>query len=105
MLFKMGKFRKGDTVVVISGKERGNRGVVLMSIPEKLSLVVEKIKVVRKHLRQNGNIPAGIIDKNLPILSAKVKMWCSSCSKGVKVGFRVQKDVKERFCSSCQASI
>jgi len=97
----MQRIRKGDEVVVISGRDKGKRGVVLARIDEQ-HLTVEGINVVKKHVRPNPmkGVPGGIVDKTLPIDISNVMLFNPSTSKGDRVGFKVVDGKKVRVFKS-----
>jgi large subunit ribosomal protein L24 len=98
----MRKIRKGDQVVVLSGRDKGRRGAVLQVLPEGL-LVVESINVVKKHQRGNpqGGQAGGIIDKTMPIRACKVALWNPSGTKADRVGVKTLTDGRKvRFFKS-----
>jgi len=85
----MQRIRKGDEVLVIAGRDKGKRGVVLARIDER-HVTVEGVNVVKKNVRPNPmkNVPGGIIDKTLPIDQSNLMLWNPATSKGEKVAFR-----------------
>lgn len=95
--------KKGDTVVVISGKDAGKRAKVLVALPQEQRVIVEGINMSTKHKKPSKNVQqGGIIHQESPIYSSKVMLWCDSCHKGVRVGKRVLEDnSKVRYCKSC----
>ena len=97
----MQRIRKGDEVVVISGRDKGKRGVVLARIDEQ-HLTVEGINVVKKHVRPNPmkGVPGGIVDKTLPIDISNVMLFNPATSKGDRVGFKVVDGKKVRVFKS-----
>jgi len=97
----MQRIRKGDEVVVISGRDKGKRGVVLARIDEQ-HLTVEGINVVKKHVRPNPmkGVTGGIVDKTLPIDISNVMLFNPSTSKGDRVGFKVVDGKKVRVFKS-----
>lgn len=98
----MKKIRKGDQVVVISGKDKGKRGTVL-SLIEEDKLVVEGVNVVRKHQRAipMRGINGGIIEKAMPIHSSNVGLYNPVTNKPDKIGFRLLGDGRKvRFFKS-----
>ena len=86
----MERIRKGDEVVVISGKDKGKRGVVLARV-DPMHLTVEGVGVVKKHVRPNPmkGVAGGIVDKTMPIDISNVMLFNPSTSKGDRVGFKV----------------
>jgi len=99
----MRKIRKGDQVVVLSGKDKGRRGAVV-SVPDADHVVVEGINVAKRHTRANpqANKPGGIVEKELPLHVSKVAVWNPAAKKADRVGFKVLADGKKvrRFTSN-----
>lgn len=94
----MNKIRKGDEIVVTTGKDKGRRGTVLKIFAD--TVLVEGINIARKHQKGNPNqgIEGGIIDKAMPVAISNVQVFNPSTSKGERVGIRVAEDgSKERF--------
>jgi len=89
----MDKIRKGDEVVVIAGRDKGKRGVVL-SRTDDSHLVVEGINLVKKHQRPNPmkGQTGGIVDKTMPIDQSNVMLFNPATGKGDRVGFKVLED-------------
>ncbi len=99
--------KKGDTVIVLSGKDKGKQGKVLEAMPETRKVVVEKINVVSRHTkpRQQGE-QGGIIKKEAPIDACKVMRVCPKCKKPTRPASKVGKDGKRvRVCKKCGAEI
>lgn len=99
--------KKGDTVVVLSGKDKGQRGKVLEAMPKAGKLVVEGINVVSRHTkpRKQGD-QGGIIKKEAPLYACKVMRVCPKCDKPTRPASRVQADgTKVRVCKKCGAEI
>ena len=98
--------KKNDTVVVLSGKDKGKKGKVLVAMPAKDMLVVEQVNVATCHTkpRRQGET-GGIVKKETPIRACKVALYCPKCDKGVRVGFKVDGDSKTRICRKCGAEI
>ena len=96
------KIRKGDNVIVLSGRDKGRRGAVLQVLPGALVLV-EGINRVKRHTRANpqANSPGGIVDKEMPMPLCKVALWNPAAKKGDRVGFKTLADGKKvRFFKS-----
>ena len=94
--------KKNDTVIVLSGKDKGVKGKVLMAMPRENKLVVEGVNVATVHqkVRKQGE-EGGIIRKETPIRADKVALYCSKCGKGVRIGFKVEGDSKVRVGRPC----
>ncbi len=96
------KIRKGDNVVVLSGRDKGRRGAVLKVLGDG-QVIVEGINKVKRHTRANpqSNSPGGIIDKEMPMPISKVALWNPAAKKGDRVGFKTLADGKKvRFFKS-----
>jgi len=98
----MNKIKKGDEVIVLTGKDKGKRGTVL-KIASEDKLLVEGINMVKKHQKPNPNkgIEGGIVEKQMPIQISNVAIYNSQTQKADRVGFRVLEDGKKvRFFKS-----
>lgn len=97
----MERIRKGDEVVVIAGRDKGKRGVVLARIDER-RVTVEGVNVVKKHVRPNPmkGVAGGIIDKTMPIDVSNVMLFNPQTKKGDRVGFKVVDGKKVRVFKS-----
>ena len=89
--------KKNDTVIVLSGKDKGKKGKVLVAMPRENKLVVEGVNVATVHqkARKQGD-ESGIIRKETPIRADKVALFCPKCNKGVRIGFKVEGGKKIR---------
>ena len=101
------KIRKNDTVIVITGKDRGKKGKVRFAHPEDKKIVIEGINFIKKHTRARGTArQAGIIDLEAPIDVSNVMFLCTKCNHPVHIGYRTLKDGKKvRICRSCNEVI
>ncbi len=99
--------RKGDMVVVISGKDKGNKGKVLKTIPTAGKVVVEGLNLVSRNMRPTKDIPQGKIAKReAPLLASKVMLICPSCHQPTKVAHRlIEGDKSVRSCRVCNEMI
>ncbi|GAW90899.1 50S ribosomal protein L24 [Calderihabitans maritimus] len=95
--------RKGDTVVVISGNDAGKRGKVLEVIPKKSRVIVEGVNIVKRHTRPTPQLPqGGIIEKEAPIHSSNVMIYCSKCGRPTRIGKKFLEDGRKvRICRKC----
>jgi len=89
----MNKIKKGDEVIVKTGKDKGRRGTVLQVL-ENGRVLVEGINIAKKHIKPNPNVgePGGIKDKAMPIDVSNVLVFNPKSKQGERVGFRVEKD-------------
>ena len=100
------KIRKDDTVVVLSGKDKGKQGKVLSADPKGMKVIVEGVNVATKHQKpRNQQEEGGIIKMETPIYVSKVQLYCPACKKGVRVGFKIADGKKTRVCKSCGAEL
>jgi len=98
----MRKLKKGDDVVVITGKDKGKRGTVLRVVDEK-RVVVEAVNMAKKHQKPNPNagVAGGIIEKEMPMDLSNVMLFNPATGKGDRVGFKVLEDGRKvRFFKS-----
>ena len=89
----MNKIRKGDDVIVRTGKDKGRRGTVLQ-VFEDGRLLIEGINLAKKHVKPNPNVgeAGGIVDKAMPVQMSNVLVFNPKSKKGERVGFRVEED-------------
>ena len=95
--------KTGDTVVVLSGKDKGKKGKVLAVSPKERKVIVEKINIVSKHIkpRRMGE-PGGIIKAEGAMYASKVQIVCPRCKKPTRVGHKLYEDgTKSRICVKC----
>jgi len=97
----MDRIRKGDEVVVIAGRDKGKRGVVLMRVDER-HVSIEGINTVKKHVRPNPmkGVTGGIIDKTMPIDISNVMLFNPNTKKGDRVGIKEVDGKKVRVFKS-----
>ena len=98
--------KKNDTVVVLSGKDKGKQGKVLSVDPKAGKVGVEKINMVSRHQkpRKQGE-EGGIIQKEAPLYACKVMTVCPKCNKATRVAHKVEGGKKVRVCKHCGAEI
>ena len=100
------KIKKNDTVVVLSGKDKGKQGKVLGTVPGSLKVVVEGINMVTCHVkpRRQGE-EGGIVKREAAIYASKVQVVCPKCGKGTRVASKVEDGKKVRICKKCGAQL
>ena len=100
------KLRKGDTVTILSGNDKGKTGEILEIIPKTEKIIVKGINIRKKSVkpRRQGE-QGGIIPSEASIHSSKVALVCPKCGKATRVGYLVEKDEKVRVCKKCGAKI
>jgi large subunit ribosomal protein L24 len=99
--------QRNDTVQVISGSDRGKKGRVLRVIPDENRILVEHVRVVKKHLRENPQrrIQGGIAEQEAPVHVSNVMLVCTSCNQPTRVAHKFEGDVKVRICRKCGGTI
>ena len=98
--------KKGDTVRVLSGKDKGKEGQVVRSIPSKQRVVVEKVNMVKKAMRPTQQNPqGGIMSIEAPIHVSNVMLICPSCKEATRVNIKREDGKKVRVCKRCGADI
>lgn len=108
----MQKLKVGDTVEVITGKERSaataaaKRGKILAIDREAERVQVEGLRLVKRHMKRTAQNPeGGIVEKPGTIALSNVALVCPKCDKASRVGTRMEGDKKKRFCKKCDAAI
>ena len=98
--------KKNDTVVVLSGKDKGKQGKVLAVMPADRKVIVEGINMVSRHTkpRKQGE-QGGILQKEAAMYACKVQKVCPKCNKPTRIGHKVEGDKKVRICKKCGAEI
>ena len=99
----MAHVRRGDTVGIIAGRERGKRGKVLRVVTEKNRVVVEKVNMIKKHQRPTQKVrQGGIIERESPLALSNVLVVCGRCDKPVRSGIKALADGRKlRVCKRC----
>ena len=93
----MQKIRKGDTVVVLTGKDKGRSGEITKVMPKEGKATVSGLNIVKRHTRQSQSSEGGIIEKEAPIDLSNLAMVDPKDGKPTRVGFRMEGDKKVRF--------
>jgi large subunit ribosomal protein L24 len=101
----MQKIRKGDKVVILTGKDKGRSGEVLQVMPKEDRAVVRGINVVKRHQRQSASNEAGIITKEAPIHLSNLAIADPKDGKPTRVGFKIEGDKKVRVAKRSGVSI
>ena len=103
------RIRRGDTVEVKSGREKGQRGEVLRVIPKASRLLVQGIAMRKKHQRQiqtaGRTMSPGIIHFEAPIHISNVQLVCPNCDESTRVGMLREDGVRKRICKKCGESV
>ena len=91
-----------DTVVVISGNDKGKKGKVLDVSPKEGKVIVQGVHIVKKHVKPRRQGEAGgIVEAEGAIYASKVQLYCEKCGKGVRAAHKIDGDKKIRVCAKC----
>ncbi len=100
------KIKKDDTVLIISGKDKGKKAKVLESFPKSNKLMIEGVNIVKKHRRpKKENEKGQIVEIPKPIDASNVKLVCPKCNKTTRVGYRLTENGKYRICKKCEQEL
>ena len=100
------KIKRGDTVQVLSGNDKGKTGEVLEIIPKDNKVIVKGINVRKKHVKpKKKGAEGGILSIECAVQASKVNVVCSKCNKPTRIGYEIEKDGKVRVCKKCNAKI
>ncbi len=96
------KIKKGDTIVIISGKNKGMKGKVLKAFPAEGKIVVEGANIRKKHVRPKRAGEKGqVVQTPAQIDASNVKIICPKCGKATRIGYRLANEKKYRICKKC----
>lgn len=101
------KIKKGDTVKIIAGKDKGKTGKVEKVFPKKNRVLVAGVNLYKRHLKPQGkDKPGGIVEISRPLPIANVALICPKCNQPTRVGYLIAKDnQKHRICKKCKQVI
>lgn len=100
------KIKKGDNVLIISGKDKGRTAKVLKSLPKEGKILVEGINVKNKHSKPKKQGEKGqVIKVPAPLDVSDVKFICTKCGKATRLGYKIEKDKKYRICKKCKSEV
>lgn len=101
------KIRKNDNVLITTGKDKGKKGKVRKALPDKNSVIVEGLNLIKRHSKTKGKTrQAGIIELEAPVHVSNVMLVCNKCNKPTRVGYRKLEDGKRvRYCHACSEII
>ncbi len=96
------RLKKGDMVIVGAGRDRGKRGKISQVFPERNRAVVEKVNLIKRHMRPTKAYPqGGIVEKEASIHISNLRYVCPHCDKPVRLGVVKEKDSRRRVCRKC----
>ncbi len=100
------KLKKNDKVRVIAGKDKGKEGTIISFVPKKNRVIVEGVRVVKKHVKASASTKGGIVEKEAPIHISNVMLVCPHCNKPTRVGIKfLESGEKVRYCKKCGETI
>ena len=99
------KLKKGDEVIVLAGKDKGKTGKIIKMVPKQMKAIVSEINKVKKNQKPDNNQPGGIIDKEMPIHISNLSFYDSEIKKGVRIGYKLEKNKKVRINKSSDKEI
>jgi large subunit ribosomal protein L24 len=101
------KIRKGDNVLIITGKDNGKKGKVRKALPRKKAIIIEGLNLIKRHSRTGGQAKqGGIIEMEAPVDISNVMLICNKCNKPARVGFKLLPDGnKVRICKACKEAM
>ena len=94
------KIKKGDNVIVLSGKDKGKTGKIIKMVPKKMKAVVSEINKVKKNQKPDNNQPGGIVDKEMPIHISNLSFYDPKLKKGTRIGYKLDNNKKARIDKS-----
>ena len=96
------KIKKGDTVLIISGKDKGKKSTILRVLPKEEKIVVENVNILKKHMKPRKSGEKGqIVQIPGPIHISNIKLICSKCGKATRTGYKIVDKKKYRVCKKC----
>jgi large subunit ribosomal protein L24 len=100
------KLKKGDTVIVTLGKDKGKKGKVEKVFPKTHFILVGGVNISKRHMKKRDEKnPGGIVDMPKPLADSKVALVCPKCGKQTRIGYFVNKGEKIRICRKCEQKI
>ena len=100
------KVKKGDSVLIIAGKDKGRTGKIMKSLPKELKVLIEGINLKKKHVRPKREGEKGqVVQIPAAMDISNIKLICPKCGKATRVGYSIEKDVKKRICKKCKQEI
>ncbi|MBD3282203.1 MAG: 50S ribosomal protein L24 [Candidatus Portnoybacteria bacterium] len=103
------KIKNGDTVLIISGKDKGKTGKVIQAFPDENRIIVEGLNIVKKHVRPKRSGEKGqVVEVPRSIDASNVKLMCPKCKKASRVGYKLideGREKKVRICKKCKQEV
>ena len=100
------KVKKGDQVLIISGKDKGRTGKVTRALPKDRMILVEGINLKKKHVRPKKEGEKGqVVDIPAALDVSNIKLICPKCGKAIRVAYEIKDGIKKRICKKCKSEI
>lgn len=100
------RIKKGDQVVITSGKDRARKGKVIQALPKEERVIVEGINLRKKHIKAKRSGEKGqIVQSPAPLRVCNIKLICPKCGKATRVGYKIEGEKKYRICKKCKQEI
>jgi len=100
------KIKKGDQILIINGKDKGEKGKVLKVMPKENKVVVEGLNLRKKHVKPKKKGESGqVVEFPAPMDASNLKLICPGCGDPTRVGYRVEENNKVRVCKKCGQEI
>lgn len=95
--------KRGDTVVILSGKDQGKKGEILKVIPKTNRVIVKGVNMITKHVKPNmANRQGGMVHQEAPVHASNVMLYCTRCNKPTRIAHKVLEDgSKVKVCKHC----
>lgn len=98
--------RRDDTVIIISGDDKGKKGKVLQVSPKEGKIIVQGVNMVKKHVKPRPpQESGGIVDAEAAFYASKAQLFCNKCKKATRAQYKVDGDKKVRVCAKCGAEL
>ena len=94
------KLKKGDEVIVLTGKDKGKTGKIVKIFPKKMKAIVSELNRVKKNQKPDNNQPGGIVDKEMPLHISNLSFYDPELKKGIKIGYKLDNNKKTRINKS-----
>ncbi len=99
------KFKKGDTVKITAGKDKGREGKIEKILSSESKVLIPGVNLYKKHVKGFGDVKGGIYDIPRPLGFGKIAVVCPKCKKMTRVGFKFAGEEKVRMCKKCGKEI
>ncbi len=100
------KVKKGDNVLIITGKDKGRTAKILTSLPKQRMILVEGMNLKSKHVKPKRQGEKGqVVKVPMPLQASNVKFLCPKCSKPSRLGYKIEGDKKFRICKKCKSEV